>query len=167
MSLAVNDTTPPTPLACYRPAKLGIFHHAVAVDSSRFSLKVLKREDWIVATFAAYFRMKLGNHRPSSNTEVPDSATAGLPISTSMPVLPRWQCLAHSSLSLSPLTQALVRSPPKLSSSSTALATLQVLRRINKNYGRGSKAVIDFPVKLSSIRKMSAGYEYTHYVSAL
>jgi len=51
---------------------------------------------------------------------------------------------AHSSLPFSPLTQALVRSPPKLSSLSAALATLQVLRRINKNYGRGSKAVIDF-----------------------
>jgi len=62
------------------------FHHMVAMDSSRFSLKVLKREDWIAATFSAYFWMKLSNHRPSSNTEVPDSATAELPISTSMPV---------------------------------------------------------------------------------
>jgi len=113
--------------------------------------------------------MKLGNHRPSSNSEVPDSATAGLPISTSMPVtsFAKMVMSAHSSLPLSPLTQALVRSPPKLSSLSTALATLQVLRRINKNYGHGSKTMIDFPVELSSIRKMSVGYEYTHYVSAL
>jgi len=74
---------------------------------------------------------------------------------------------AHSSLPLLPLTQALVYSSSKLSSLSIAPATLQVLRSINKNYGYGSKAMIDFSIKLSLIYKMSTGYKYTHYVSVL
>jgi len=137
--ILVNDTTPPTPLACYRPAKLGI-----SSRGRRGFLEIqpegLEREDWIVATFAAYFRMKLGNHQPSPETQIPDSATVGLPISMTMPVtgFAKAAMSVHNTLPLSPPTQVPGRPPPKLSSSPAALATLQALRRINKNYGCGS-----------------------------
>ena len=137
--ILVNDTTPPTPLACFRPAKLGI-----SSRGRRGFLEIqsegLEKEDWIVATFVAYFRMKLGNRLPSSETQVPDSATVGLPISVSTPVtgFARTAMSSPTTLSPSPPTQTPGRSPPKLSSSSAALATLQALRRINKNYGCGS-----------------------------
>ena len=137
--ILVNDTTPPTPLARYRPAKVGI-----SSRGRRGFLEIqpegLEREDWIVATFAAYFRMKLGNHQPSSETQIPDSATVGLPISMSMPItgFAKTAMSAQNTLSPPPPTQVPGRSPPKLSSSPAALATLQALRRINKNYGCGS-----------------------------
>ena len=137
--ILVNDTTPPTPLARYRPAKVGI-----SSRGRRGFLEIqpegLEREDWIVATFAAYFRMKLGNHQPSSETQIPDSAAAGLPISMSMPItgFAKTAMSAQNTLSPPPPTQVPGRSPPKLSSSPAALATLQALRRINKNYGCGS-----------------------------
>ena len=137
--ILVNDTTPPTPLARYRPAKVGI-----SSRGRRGFLEIqpegLEKEDWIVATFAAYFRMKLGNHQPSSETQIPDSATVGLPISMSMPItgFAKTAMSAHSTLSPPPPTQVPGRLPPKLSSSPAALATLQALRRINKNYGCGS-----------------------------
>lgn len=56
----VHDTQPtPTPVARYRPPKLGIVSR-----SCRGFLEILPAgldiEDWIVVTFVAYFRMKLG-----------------------------------------------------------------------------------------------------------
>jgi hypothetical protein len=155
----INDTQPPTPLACYRPAKLGIVSR-----SRRGFLEILptgiSKEDWIVATFAGYFRMKLGDRPPLRRAQITDhpttteKETAGLPMGMGNiglhAVGPGAACARGGGIgarkSLSAPTTPLTRSWGSLSSnkkhpgssSASALASLEALRRKNKDYGYGS-----------------------------
>ncbi|KAF5349671.1 hypothetical protein D9756_008875 [Leucocoprinus leucothites] len=137
----VNDTIPPTPIACYRPAKLGIVSR-----SRRGFLEILpeglEKEDWIVATFAGYFRMRLGDRPPLSRTSIANSSIAGLPMGVGMRAAggggARKVASAPTIPLTAPLTHELGAPPSKLSSSPLALASLEALRRKNKDYGYGS-----------------------------
>ncbi|KAF9446556.1 hypothetical protein P691DRAFT_673293, partial [Macrolepiota fuliginosa MF-IS2] len=146
----VHDTQPtPTPVARYRPAKLGIVSR-----SRRGFLEILPRglemEDWIVVTFVGYFRMKLGGdipltrgrtsytrHDPQASAPLPTAPMGVVGVGVGMPYAPHVPVTL--SAPVSPMRSPRYLSPPKPPMSPSPLAYLESLRRKGRDYAAAKR----------------------------
>jgi hypothetical protein len=129
----IHDIQPPTPIACFRPAKLGIVSR-----SRRGFLEILPpgldKEDWIVVTFVGYFRMKMGDrlryYTPRSNHEEVQSLPNGMEMTTTLSHHDGNITLATKLKLMSPPQNPLLKPPQK---ASLPPAYVEAIRRINRN----------------------------------
>lgn len=134
----IHDTQPiPTPIARYRPAKLGIISR-----SRRGFLEILpgglEKEDWIVVTFAGYFRMKLGGNIPLTPTPRIRHDISSPLLTAPMGVMGVGVGVIRGPMSVSEPTTP-IRAPRNLSPlkspcSPSPLTYLEALRRKGKDY---------------------------------